>query len=118
MLETATERRLSNRRAARGGGRRSTDSPSCQSDLPACPACRTPGVALPAGESDGGWWFVCVVCDLLWDQRQPSGPHVDHEDASAQPVGRAARTVGAASFWRRCALQARAFVRFRHAPSS
>jgi hypothetical protein len=119
MLEIATERRLSDRRASRGGGRRSTDPPSCPSDLPVCPACRKPGVALPAGESDGGWWFVCVVCDLLWDQRQANDYHVHHEDASAQAVGRAARAVRAESFWRRCALQALAFVRFRHAaPSS
>jgi hypothetical protein len=23
-----------------------------------------------AGESDGGWWFVCDACDNIWDQRQ------------------------------------------------
>jgi len=23
-----------------------------------------------AGESEDGWWFVCLACDHLWDQRQ------------------------------------------------
>jgi hypothetical protein len=69
MLEAATDRRVSDRRSVRGGGRRASDPPNAPSDLPACPACRTPGVALLAGESDGGWWFVCLACDHLWDQR-------------------------------------------------
>jgi hypothetical protein len=27
-------------------------------------------VARLAGEAEGGWRFVCLACDHLWDQRQ------------------------------------------------
>jgi hypothetical protein len=64
-----SKRRLTDRRSSRGGGRRATDSPTRASEVPACPTCRQPGVAVLAGESEGGWWFVCLSCDHLWDQR-------------------------------------------------
>jgi hypothetical protein len=28
------------------------------------------GTAVTAGESEDGWWFVCLTCDHLWDQRR------------------------------------------------
>jgi hypothetical protein len=40
---------------------------------PACPNCTKRSTARLAGESDGGWWFVCLVCDFMWDQRQCIG---------------------------------------------
>ena len=70
MPEIVIDRRISNRRSFRAGGRRATDAPVATSAVPACPACRMAGVALFAGESEGGWWFVCDACDHLWDQRQ------------------------------------------------
>jgi hypothetical protein len=69
ILKIKTDRRVSDRRSFRGGGRRASDRPSPLSDLPTCPMCRKPGVASLAGESDGGWWFVCLACDHLWDRR-------------------------------------------------
>jgi hypothetical protein len=90
MLEIATECRQSNRRSVRGGGRRATDSAVTPSDLPTCPACRRPGVASLAGESEGGWWFVCLACDHLWDQRQVGQDIVRVEGNTPEPP-----------FWRR-----------------
>lgn len=70
MLEIAADRRTSNRRSSRGGGRRAIDPPVGPAGVPMCPTCRKAGVASLAGEAEGGWWFVCLVCDHLWDQRQ------------------------------------------------
>jgi hypothetical protein len=67
---TATDRRTSSRRSSRGSGRRATDHPEPLTSVPCCPACRKPDVAVPAGEAEGGWWFVCLHCDHMWDQRQ------------------------------------------------
>ena len=88
MLEIVVERRFSNRRS-RGGGRRATDSQDVFADTPTCPRCRTPGVASLAGESEGGWWHLCLACDHLWDRRQPhdEGLHVEE--------------TGSPSLWRR-----------------
>jgi hypothetical protein len=66
----ATDRRTSNRRSSRGGGRRSIDPPATPADTPICPACQAEGAAILAGEADGGWWFVCLACDSLWDERE------------------------------------------------
>jgi len=93
MLDIATERRLSNRRSYRGGGRRTTDLPDMSADTPVCPMCLTRGVASLAGESDGGWWYVCLACDHLWDRRHP-----DHDGLRVdEPVEEASGS----SFWRR-----------------
>lgn len=108
MLEITTERRLSNRRSPSGGGRRATDPPGRPSDLPTCPVCRKTGVALLAGESDGGWWFVCVACDHLWDQRRANGDDIQDEGGSAHVAGRADRGGRAPSFWRRLAFRSAA----------
>lgn len=70
MLDVATNQRVCDRRSSRGGGRRAGDRPGTAADAPTCPMCLTRGVASLAGESDGGWWFVCPDCDYLWDQRQ------------------------------------------------
>jgi len=96
MLGTPIERRHSpDRRSSCGGGRRMTDLHSRQSDSPACPKCRERGVALQAGESDGGWWFVCLACDHLWDER-----HANEESAAA-----CHDDAGRASLWRRLAFR-------------
>jgi len=94
MLDIPTERRLSNRRPFRGGGRRMTDLPDMSADTPLCPSCLTRGVASLAGESEGGWWYVCLACDHLWDRRQPDhdGLYVDDLEVE-EPRG--------SSFWRR-----------------
>jgi hypothetical protein len=73
-MEITTDRRSIDRRSSRSGGRRATDPTPRASDVPTCPMCHRPGVALLAGESDGGWWFVCDACDHLWDQRQYAAP--------------------------------------------
>lgn len=70
MQEVALDRRTASRRTARGGGRRVTDPAIGAQPVPDCPACLESGVAVPAGEADGGWWFVCLACDHLWDERQ------------------------------------------------
>ena len=85
MLQIPSERRASDRRSTWGGGRRATDLTSRILELPECPMCRESGVAALAGESDGGWWFVCLACDHLWDQRQPQADRIQDD----------------ASFWRR-----------------
>ena len=53
-----------------------TDLPVDSTSVPACPICRKAGVALLAGEAEGGWWFVCLACDHLWDQRHLASPTV------------------------------------------
>jgi hypothetical protein len=70
MLDVASNQRICNRRSSRGGGRRAADRPALSADVPTCPMCLMRGVASLAGESEGGWWFVCLACDHLWDQRQ------------------------------------------------
>jgi hypothetical protein len=74
MNRTEADRRERDRRCIRDGGRRSTDKPPRPLDSPQCPACRRPTAALEAGEADGGWWFVCVACDHMWDQRPFAAP--------------------------------------------
>lgn len=73
MQHMSTDRRTPSRRC-RGGGRRWTDAPVDPAVIPTCPTCRTADMALLAGEAEGGWWFVCLACDHLWDQRQLAGP--------------------------------------------
>ena len=73
MAEAAADCRTWNRRSSRGGGRRITDSPAGPVRVPECPMCQESGVAALAGEAEGGWWFVCMACDHLWDQRQLIG---------------------------------------------
>lgn len=70
MPDVVTNQRMCDRRSSRGGGRRAADRPDPSVDVPTCPMCLTRGVASLAGESDGGWWFVCLACDHLWDQRE------------------------------------------------
>ena len=70
MQQNPSVRRGSDRRSSLGGGRRAADLGSRILELPECPMCRESGVSTLAGESDGGWWFVCLACDHLWDQRQ------------------------------------------------
>ena len=70
MPTITTERRICSRRnPSRGGGRRFLDPPREAGFIPPCPQCRTAGDALLAGEGDGGWWFVCLACDHLWNAR-------------------------------------------------
>jgi hypothetical protein len=64
------ERRTFTRRAWCRGGRRATDAQIGGASLPVCPNCCKSGAALLAGEAEGGWWFVCLACDHLWDERQ------------------------------------------------
>jgi len=101
MLQMTSERRVHNRRVPRGGGRRATDRTSRPLKLPACPVCREAGVATLAGESDGGWWFVCLACDHLWDQRHPQGDRSQVEDEPTRIAACLIRDVRGASFWRR-----------------
>jgi hypothetical protein len=70
MQTIDVERRTFNRRVSRGGGRRATDMPLVPGTSPMCPSCLKCGVSLLAGEAEGGWWFVCLACDHLWDERQ------------------------------------------------
>jgi hypothetical protein len=74
MTRNSAERRVLDRRWIRAGGRRSTDRPPHPVDSPKCPACQRTRAALPAGEADGGWWFVCYVCDHMWDERARAAP--------------------------------------------
>jgi hypothetical protein len=69
MTRTEGERRMMDRRLIRDGGRRFTDGPPHPMDSPRCPACHKDTPALQAGEADGGWWFVCVACDHMWNHR-------------------------------------------------
>ena len=70
MQQVTLERRTCERRQDRAGGRRASDAPADATAVPTCPNCYQAGLAVLAGESDGGWWFVCVDCDHMWDQRQ------------------------------------------------
>lgn len=74
MQEIAADRRTLNRRSSRGGGRRKIDPPTGPTGVPTCPTCRKADVALLAGEAEGGWWFVCLGCDYLWNQRHLASP--------------------------------------------
>ncbi len=74
MQEITADRRTLNRRSSRGGGRRAIDTPAGPTAVPACPTCRKANVALLAGEAEGGWWFVCLGCDCLWNQRYFARP--------------------------------------------
>ena len=106
MLEITPERRACDRRSSCGGGRRATDLTSRASEPPTCPMCRESGVAMLAGESEGGWWFVCLACDHLWDQRRP---HCRHIRIDEEPERVAACLIGdarGASFWRRVLFSA------------
>ena len=100
MLENPIEHRLLlDRRASRRGGRRLTDLPGRPFYQPTCPTCHETCTAVLAGESDGGWWFVCLSCDYLWDQRQATRDHIRSEaDAAGVTAGRT-YTRGM-SFWR------------------
>lgn len=84
MQEIAMERRTSNRRSSRGGGRRAIDPPSGLTRVPMCPTCGKVDVALLAGEAEGGWWFVCLGCDYLWNQRQLASHPPDSPADSAR----------------------------------
>ena len=70
MQNHRCERREVNRRAFRAGGRRRSDPGPSPAIPPTCPACMKDRTAVTAGESEDGWWFVCLACDHLWDQRQ------------------------------------------------
>ena len=70
MPQSETEQRMAERRTKPRGGRRSTDPPAKPTESPSCPACGANGSATEAGAADGGWWFVCAVCDHLWDERK------------------------------------------------
>lgn len=74
MQQIIADQRTSARRSFRGGGRRVTDPPAESSSTPRCPNCHQDGLAVLAGEAEGGWWFVCVDCDHLWDQREIANP--------------------------------------------
>ena len=69
MQQITVDRRVSSRRSARSGGRRSTDRQISSTATPVCPCCGQHDTVL-AGEAEGGWWFVCDTCDHLWDQRR------------------------------------------------
>ena len=105
MLDTPIERRASDRRASRGGGRRTTDPKSRPFDPPVCPMCRTAGMASLAGESEGGWWFVCLSCDYLWDQRQADMDRITGALVTREVLKPALRDARGASFWRRLAFR-------------
>jgi hypothetical protein len=70
MQTINADRRTVNRRACRAGGRRQHDPAASPAISPTCPCCLKDGTAVTAGESEDGWWFVCLDCDHLWDQRQ------------------------------------------------
>jgi hypothetical protein len=68
-MNIQAEQRVRDRRCVRAGGRRASDRPARPVDSPRCPACQSTRSALQAGEADGGWWFVCLACDHMWDER-------------------------------------------------
>ena len=70
MQTIDADRRTVNRRAFRASGRRRNDPAPSPAIPPTCPGCLKDRTAVTAGESEGGWWFVCLDCDHLWDQRQ------------------------------------------------
>ena len=86
MQQLSTNRRVEDRRGPRGGGRRASDAGAAPVEPPRCPNCFQERLAVLAGESDGGWWFVCVDCDHLWDQRliAGNGPVPSPPDVSEQ----------------------------------
>jgi hypothetical protein len=107
MLENPIEhRQLVDRRASTRGGRRVTDLPGRPFYQPTCPTCREKCTAILAGESDGGWWFVCLSCDYLWDQRQVARDRIQTERLAAEVTARrrASPEPRGASFWRRLAF--------------
>jgi hypothetical protein len=106
MQQIVVDRRVSNRRTDRPGGRRSTDHPVESSSSPDCPCCGHHATIL-AGESEGGWWFVCESCDHLWDQRLVGNRASELEVASAEtrsrledPQSRSRLSSAALSWWR------------------
>jgi len=68
MFPLFRERRRSERRADARGGRRAMDRTGPAVTAQSCPSCSS--VANEVGESDGGWWFICADCDLLWNERE------------------------------------------------
>jgi hypothetical protein len=56
-----------------------------------------------AGESDGGWWFVCAACDHLWDERHSPDERIQDEAITASVPVRAFQYAWGTSFWRRLA---------------
>jgi hypothetical protein len=106
MLEKPVEHRhLIDRRVSGRGGRRVSDLPGRPFYQPACPTCRETCTAILAGESDGGWWFVCLSCDYLWDQRHVYRDHVESERIAVEAgARRAPREPRGGSFWRRLAF--------------
>ena len=110
MQQIAVDRRTSERRSSRGGGRRVTDEPVEPTSGPACPACRQADAALLAGEAEGGWWFVCLACDHLWDQRQIANSSVSdpsviarddiHLETRASAAATAGLSAAVQSWWK------------------
>ena len=114
MKESVVDRRTSTRRAGRAGGRRATDVPAAGTALPDCPKCRRAGIAMLAGEAEGGWWFVCFGCDHLWDQRRRACSSAT--DATAELLaGVGARDAAGRALWQRLARLAT--TQSRRAPS-
>ena len=68
MIPLWRERQHGDRRAHARGGRGGTDAPGLAATVPSCPACA--GASSEVGEFDGGWWFICTECDLLWNERE------------------------------------------------
>jgi hypothetical protein len=85
-MNTQTEQRVRDRRFSRAGGRRFNDGPARPVGSTRCPACLTTCAALQAGEAEGGWWFVCVACDHMWDERMRAARY--HEGTVAVPAHR------------------------------
>jgi len=101
MMQITPERRVCDRRSPRGGGRRATDRTNRPFVVPACPVCCESGVSALAGESDGGWWFVCLTCDHLWDQRRPQDRRTQIDDEPMRIAACLTHDARGASFWRR-----------------
>jgi len=70
MQTIDADRRIVNRRAFRAGGRRQNDPAPSPAIPPTCPGCLKDRTGVTAGESEDGWWIVCLDCDHLWEQRQ------------------------------------------------
>ena len=107
MQQIIADRRTWDRRCSRAGGRRMTDQPLSSPSSPVCPNCQQNGVAVLAGEAEGGWWFVCLDCDHLWDQRQTvtaaagNAQPIDREDAyrKAMALAPACRRLAVVKSW-------------------
>lgn len=106
MQQIVVDRRVSNRRTDRAGGRRATDHPVNSSARPDCPCCGHDATIL-AGEAEGGWWFVCESCDHLWDQRlvgnrtsEPDIASCDTGDRLKEPQSGPRLSSTALSWWR------------------